>query len=93
MDTSGSRLRVSPRSTPQSGRHARQRSLPNGFQSQPGLSVPQKPPEVTTLPQICIRRLVPTRTVMNKNICHIVSNQKLVLESLDDAGMVRLIYI
>lgn len=89
MDTSGSRLRVSPRSTPQSGRHARQRSLPNGFQSQAGLSIPQKPPEVTTLPQICIRRLVPTRTVMNKNICHIVSNQKLVLESLDDAGMVR----
>jgi len=51
--------------------------------------VSQMPPANTSLPQINIRRLVPTRDIINKNICHIISDQRVVIESLDEIGLVR----
>lgn len=96
IDTSSSRsARISPRSGSSSHRttpirpsgnsqvHTRQRSLPSALSNAAPI-----PPANTSLPQINIRRLVPTRSMINKNICHIISEQRIIIESLDDIGLV-----
>lgn len=91
IDTSGSRISPrSGRSAPAAPPHLRQRSLPTGFTTvdvplHPHVPNDNRPP----LPQLCVRRLIPTRSRKNKNICHILTGERLVLETLDDDGFIK----
>jgi len=90
IDTSGSR--ISPRSgksAPAITPHYRQQSLPTRFTTRDVAIEPQTTNDLSPLPQLCARRLIPTRSQKNKNICHIISGERLVLETLDQDGFIK----
>ncbi|CAG5095063.1 Oidioi.mRNA.OKI2018_I69.XSR.g14014.t1.cds [Oikopleura dioica] len=90
IDTSGSR--ISPRSgksAPAIPLHYRQQSLPTRFTTVDVAIAPQASNDLSPLPQLCARRLIPTRSQKNKNICHIISGERLVLETLDQDGFIK----
>ena len=73
-------------------RHGRQRSLPNGATGLANTAeMVAKNVELKSdvaLPRINVTRLVPNRQVWKKTICHILSSERVLIESLDSNGFV-----